>query len=155
MGELWCGLEMWLATGWELGCGSGSPATASSGSQGLSDKVRLLFLVKPAAGKSGIDLIAELPTAIFDSARRIENRRDHFMPLLGKVFPDAAEIVDCELLAKAQNPVNQNDIDGFKSYQQARSSDGASAKSVFEAPFSRKITAHIGHSLRSCSRASD
>jgi hypothetical protein len=45
----------------------------------VSDEVRLLFLVKAAAGESGIDLIAELPTAVFDSARRIENRRDHFV----------------------------------------------------------------------------
>ena len=57
--------------------------TAVEPAHTVSEDVRLLSGVEAAIGQRGIDLVEQLPAAILNSTRGIENWRDHLVALRG------------------------------------------------------------------------
>ena len=84
--------------------------TAVESAHAMSDDMSFLRRVEITVGQRLIDLIAKLVPTECDPLRRVEDRRNDLKALLTKVFGDAAKILDPELLTKAENAVDKDDI---------------------------------------------
>jgi len=76
----------------------------------MRNNVRLLIAIQQSAIEAVVDLVAELVAPELDASRRVKLRYENSKSLRAEVLGNTAKILNPELLAESEDPMNKDQI---------------------------------------------